>query len=243
MPTGHIPILRIKTKDGEWLPVNAIGGQVASKVLYNNAYATVEQALDYLFANGTGGGSGGSTGSELFIVNVQIQSGAEYTVTFHDKTYAQIDDAYKAGKQILVVSTQGTDQYLLPLAVRFEDSYEFILFDGNSGLIIDVNKQDSWTIDFLNIDASAVDFSSTIETFPPDINKVSGALDWLIQKAHEHTNKSVLDGLSDSNGILKYNGRDIGSGKTPVKGVDYWTEADKQEIIQAVLAAMPEENN
>lgn len=29
-------------------------------------------------------------------------------------------------------------------------------------------------------------------------------------------------------------------GDTPVKGVDYWTEADKQEIIQAVLAAMPD---
>lgn len=59
MPTGHIPILQIKTKDGKWLPVNAIGGQVASKVLYNNAYPTVEQALDYLFKNGTGGGGGG----------------------------------------------------------------------------------------------------------------------------------------------------------------------------------------
>lgn len=62
MPTGHIPILQIKTKDGKWLPVNAIGGQVASKVLYNNAYPTVEQALDYLFENGTGGGgTGGAT--------------------------------------------------------------------------------------------------------------------------------------------------------------------------------------
>lgn len=58
MPTGHIPILQIKTKDGKWLPVNAIGGQVASKVLYNDAYATVEQALDYLFAIGTGSGTG-----------------------------------------------------------------------------------------------------------------------------------------------------------------------------------------
>ena len=58
MPTGHIPILQIKTKNGEWLPVDAIGGQVASKVLYNDAYATVEQALDYLFAVGTGSGTG-----------------------------------------------------------------------------------------------------------------------------------------------------------------------------------------
>lgn len=76
MPTGHIPILQIKTKDGEWLPVNAIGGQVASKVLYNNAYPTVEQALDYLFENGTGTGGGGtggaSTAENVSYTNTQL---------------------------------------------------------------------------------------------------------------------------------------------------------------------------
>ena len=210
MPTGHIPILQIKTKDGKWLPVNAIGGQVASKVLYNNAYPTVEQALDYLFENGTGTGGGGSAGSELFIVNVQAQSeGDAYTITSHDKTYAQIDAAYKAGKQVLAVWTEGTDQYLLPLAIKFEESYEFILFDGNLGIIIDADKRDNWTFSLISPDASVVNFSSTLETFPPDINKVSDALDWLIQKAHEHSNKSVIDGLSDSNGALKYNNRFI----------------------------------
>lgn len=30
-------------------------------------------------------------------------------------------------------------------------------------------------------------------------------------------------------------------GKTPVKGTDYWTEADKQEIINAVVAAIKEQ--
>lgn len=76
MPTGYIPILQIKTKDGKWLPVNAIGGQVASKVLYNNAYPTVEQALDYLFENGTGGGDGGtggaSTAANVSYTNTQL---------------------------------------------------------------------------------------------------------------------------------------------------------------------------
>ena len=28
-------------------------------------------------------------------------------------------------------------------------------------------------------------------------------------------------------------------GHTPVKGVDYWTPADKQEIVEDVLAALP----
>ena len=28
-------------------------------------------------------------------------------------------------------------------------------------------------------------------------------------------------------------------GPAPIKGTDYWTEADKQEIINSVLAALP----
>ena len=29
-------------------------------------------------------------------------------------------------------------------------------------------------------------------------------------------------------------------GKTPVKGTDYWTVADKQEIVNDVIAALPD---
>lgn len=29
-------------------------------------------------------------------------------------------------------------------------------------------------------------------------------------------------------------------GKTPVKGMDYWTAADKQEIVNSVIAALPD---
>ena len=31
-----------------------------------------------------------------------------------------------------------------------------------------------------------------------------------------------------------------GGGSTPQRGVDYWTEEDKQEIIDDVLAAIPD---
>ena len=31
-------------------------------------------------------------------------------------------------------------------------------------------------------------------------------------------------------------------GKTPVKGVDYYTEADKQEMVSAVIEALPKYN-
>ena len=59
-------------------------------------------------------------------------------------------------------------------------------------------------------------------------------------KAHEHDNKSVLDNLSVSNGKLQYNGSDVGlKGDSPVKGTDYWTAADKTEIVNDTLAALP----
>ena len=74
----------------------------------------------------------------------------------------------------------------------------------------------------------------------------------LSSKAHTHANKDTLDKLSVSNGKLQYNGSDVGlkgdkgdkgdpgaNGYTPVKGTDYWTAADKAEIVADTLAALP----
>ena len=67
-----------------------------------------------------------------------------------------------------------------------------------------------------------------------------------MEKAHEHANKSVLDELSVLNGKLQYNHSDVGlkgdkgdKGDMPVKGTDYWTAADKAEIVNDTLAALP----
>ena len=30
------------------------------------------------------------------------------------------------------------------------------------------------------------------------------------------------------------------AGNTPVRGTDYWTESDKQEIVNSVIAALPD---
>lgn len=83
----------------------------------------------------------------------------------------------------------------------------------------------------------------------PNISTVGGALDELVAKFHSHDNKDTLDKLSVSNDKLQYNGSDVGlkgdkgdtgaDGKTPVKGTDYWTEADKAEIVNDTLAALP----
>ena len=61
-----------------------------------------------------------------------------------------------------------------------------------------------------------------------------------MEKAHEHDNKDTLDKLSVAGGKLQYNGSDVGlKGDTPVKGTDYWTAADKTEIVNDALAALP----
>lgn len=72
---------------------------------------------------------------------------------------------------------------------------------------------------------------------------VKGALDALVPKSHMHSNKVILDKFSETDGKLQYNGSDVGlkgdKGDTPVKGTDYWTAADKAEIVADTLAALP----
>lgn len=88
-----------------------------------------------------------------------------------------------------------------------------------------------------------------------DLETVGNALTTLDKNSHTHANKDTLDKLSDANGKLQYDGSDVGlkgdkgdkgdkgakgaDGKTPVKGTDYWTAADKAEIVNSVIAALP----
>ena len=310
MPTGHIPILQIKTKNGEWLPVDAIGGQVASKVLYNDAYATVEQALDYLFENGTGGGGSGGTGGastaekvsytntqlpnvknvktaldELvpkshthankdtldklsdsngklqyngealggggtsdFIIKMTlaIDDNGNYTVASCSATVEQIDAAVAAEKRVVVIAYDDGIIIELPMFQGAKgDAYYFGTFMNGSMIISSVRKiyggTDEWQISVTQIGAEYVSYSNAAL---PNISTVGGALDELVPKSHSHDNKDALDKLSDLNGKLQYNGSDVGlkgaDGKTPVKGTDYWTAADKQEIVNDVIAALPD---
>lgn len=69
-----------------------------------------------------------------------------------------------------------------------------------------------------------------------DLEVVNDMLGTLHKKSHSHNNKDILDNLSVLNGKLQYNGSDVGL--KPVKGTDYWTAADKAEIVNDVLAAL-----
>lgn len=182
--SNNVPVLMLRGADGKFFPVAGI--------------------------TGTGGGGGGSTGSELFIVNVQAQSGGDaYTITSHDKTYAQIDEAYKVGKQVLMAFTimDENTTYLIPLAYADETTYEFSMFLG-SVFSVYVDNTDAWdcylgAIEAYNIQAEISDDTSA------ESQSLQTILNYMVypavEKAHEHSNKSVIDGLSDSNGALKYN--------------------------------------
>lgn len=50
------------------------------------------------------------------------------------------------------------------------------------------------------------------------------------------TNAYLEGRFEEIEGKISSGGKD---GYTPVRGTDYWTEADKEEIVQDVLAALP----
>lgn len=165
--------------------------------------------------DGTAIGGGGSTETELFVVNVQAQSEeGEYTITSHDKTYTQIDEAYKAGKQVLVVCTiTGEDStFLLPLIWATETDYEFSIFVG-AVMSIFVDTTDKWTISQDYLEASSI-MAKISDDALAESSSLQSILNYkvypAVEKAHEHSNETVLDGFSDSNGKLQYNGSDVG---------------------------------
>lgn len=81
---------------------------------------------------------------------------------------------------------------------------------------------------------------------------IEAQIEQLMMAKHTHSNKAILDKLSVADGKLQYDGSDVGlkgdkgdtgpagaDGYTPVRGTDYWTAADKAEIVDDVLSALP----
>ncbi len=239
---GYAPMItgtaKVSIPDGTERLSHSLAAEIALNTAARHSHDN-KPVIDLLTADDTGTllydgkaiGGGGSTGAELFIVNVQAQGGAEYTITSHDKTYAQIDEAYKAGKQVLVACTvTGEDTtYLIPLMLASETSYEFSMFVGVVFSIY-VDNTDTWDIWVSSLEADNIkakisaDVSAESQSLQTILNyKVYPAVD----KAHEHSNKSVLDGLSDSNGVLYYNNKPIIAQK--ISEGPYITLADNTE--------------
>lgn len=156
-------------------------------------------------------------------------------------TFEQIDTAYQSGQeQILKLFTDDSNEsiHLLPLVLASPGQYYYfgMLFNNHS-MLAAVLSNDEWGFARFNLtetSASNVSYNDTT---------VKGALDDLGSKSHTHSNKAILDKLSVAGRKLQYEGSDVGlkgdKGDTPVKGTDYWTPADKQEIVADTLAALP----
>ena len=203
-------------------------------------------------------GSGGG-GTSDFIIKMTVEAnGDNYTVTSCDATVEQIDAAVSAEKRVVMIATDTASGVFweLPIIQAVQGQlYDFGAF--LSGMVIsssvyEVENESKWDFSATYIEANNINYSNVTL---PNISTVKGALDELVPKSHTHANKDTLDKLSDSNGKLQYNGSDVGlkgdkgdkgdtgapgaDGKTPVKGTDYWTAADKAEMVDDVLAALP----
>lgn len=184
----------------------------------------------------------GSGGAGDFVIKMTVEdNGDNYTVTSCDATVEQIDAAVAAERRVVVIASEVGVFYELPMLQGTQgNTYYFGAFlDGRVSFssVYKVENESKWVFSTGSIAAKLVDYSNAAL---PNISTVAEALDELVAKSHSHANKETLDKLSDADGKLQYNDSDVGlKGDTPVKGTDYWTAADKAEIVADTLAALP----
>lgn len=240
---GYAPTItgsaKVSIPDGTERLSHSLAAEIALNTAARHSHAN-KSVIDLLTADDTGTllydgkviGGGGSTESELFIVNVQAQSGADgYTITSHNKTYEQIDAAYKAGKQVLIAFTVTNENntFLIPLGIATETDYEFLVF-ANAVFYVYVDNTDTWDcyVEPLEADSIKAKISADSSAQSFSLQTILNSLVYpAVKKAHEHSNKSVLDGLSDSNGVLYYNNKPIITQK--ISEGPYITLADNTE--------------
>lgn len=134
-------------------------------------------------------------------------------------------------------------------------TYDGKALGGGASSAEDVSYANESLEDVSDVKQALDTIAETQQQHEDDILTFGDAVDALDKKAHSHDNKSTLDLLSAADGKLQYDGSDVGlkgdkgdtgapgkdgsDGKTPVKGTDYWTAADKAEIVNDTLAALP----
>lgn len=211
--------------------------------LVPNSHAHTNKAVLDKFSETDGkptyNGEALGSGSGDFIIKMTVESnGSELIVTSCDTTVEQIDEAVAAEKRVVLIAS--IDSTILELPMIQGDrgySYYFGAFLSESVIFSTVYKTENtsdWAFAMIKIWAGAVEYSNDAL---PNVTDVESALNELVPKSHTHANKDTLDKLSDSNGKLQYNGSDVGL--KPIKGTDYWTAADKTEIVNDTLAALP----
>lgn len=164
---------------------------------------------------------GGGAGDFTIKMTVAIDDDGNYTVTSCDTTVEQIDAAVAAEKRVVVIATDTGNNisWDIPIVQGFNGSnYCFATFLLGQAILSFVQKvgenQSRWQFIVGQIGADFIGYSNDAL---PNMSTVGEALDELVKKSgHTHTNKDVLDKLSDSKGKLQYNGSDISVTKNGV---------------------------
>lgn len=146
-----------------------------------------------------------------FIIKMTIEvNGNNYTVTSCDKTMEQIDAAVASGQNIKAIAF---DKYVMPMIqMEYSESYTFGAFLGSFLVAANVTKNpesgtDDWQFYLVPLTADIVEYSNASM---PRISTVGDALDALVTKSHTHSNKSVLDKFSETDGKPTYGGEALG---------------------------------
>lgn len=255
---GYAPMItgsaKVSIPDGTERLSHSLAAEIALNTAARHSHANKSVLDKFAETDGKptydGKALGGGGGASDFIIKMTVEGNDDsgYTVTSCDATVEQIDAAVSAEKRVVVIASYGGIIFNLQMLQGVEgNTYSFGMFLNGQELASIVQKvggnTSEWQFLVTQIEAESVSYSNAAL---PSVTNVGGALDELVPKSHTHANKDTLDKLSDSNGKLQYNGSDVGlkgdkgdKGDTPVKGTDYWTAADKAEIVADTLAALP----
>lgn len=259
---GYAPMItgtaKVSIPDGTERLSHSLAAEIALNTAARHSHAN-KSVLDK-FAESKDGkptydGEALGGGASDFTIKMAVASGEDgYMVTSCDATVEQIDAAVAAEKRVVLIATDTASGLFWEMPIIFGsqgNNYEFGTFPEGQVIVSFVDKvgenESKWQFMLTKIAAEAVDYSNAALSY---VSTVGEALDKLVSDSHTHKNKGTLDRLSVTDGKLQYNGSDVGlkgdkgdtgatgaDGKTPVKGVDYWTAADKQEIIDDIHPA------
>ena len=227
---GYAPMItgsaKVSIPDGTERLSHSLAAEIALNTAARHGHDN-KPVIDLLTADDTGtllyDGKVIGGGASDFIIKMTVTSddNGKYTVTSCDATVEQIDAAVAAEKRVVVIATD-TDNNLswdIPIVQGFNGSnYYFATFLLGQAILSFVQKvgenQARWQFIVGQIGADFISYSNDAL---PNMSTVGEALDELVKKSgHTHTNKDVLDKLSDSNGKLQYNGSDISVTKNGV---------------------------
>lgn len=196
-------------------------------------------------------------GSKDFIIQMAVNDAGELVSC--KTTFEQVDAAYKAGKNPIVQATVSTSDgdaaCLLPLIVAVpNEAYAFGLINYMSTVYAtitspDIDPDSEWQYDERDFGKELKDLSKKSHTHDnKSILDLISAADGKLQYNGSDVGLKGKNGITPTigaNGNWYLGTTDTGKpsrgekGKTPVKGVNYWTAVDKAEIVKDTLAALP----